>query len=144
MRRSDWPERLAAVIDSARETPFQWGTHDCCLFVCNCIAAIFEIDPAENFRGRYDTRTGAYKRMSEFVGGGAGAGDLVEATAKRICRHYGASVVPPATAGRGDVVLLNDAHGDMLGIVWSGAIYVVAEDGLTTRPLSAIERAWRF
>ena len=147
MRHQDWPERLAAVIDAAGETPFAWGSHDCCLFVCDCVEAMTGLDPAAPFRGEYDTRVGAYRRMSEFVDGGIGhvkTDDLVEATAERITGELNAQELARPFAGRGDVVLLSEQDGDMLGIIWSGAVYLVSEDGLTIRSLSAIRRAWRF
>ena len=144
MRRSDWPERLAAVIDGARDRSFGWGVHDCCLFACDCIEAISGIDPAKDFRGRYNTMLGAYRRMAEFIGDEIPADRLVERTAERICQNHGAPEIPPTTAARGDVVVVREDGRDVLGIVWSRAIYLTSEDGLVTRPLPAIRRAWRF
>jgi hypothetical protein len=39
-RREDWPSRLAAALEEARDKPFKWGSHDCGLFAADCVLAI--------------------------------------------------------------------------------------------------------
>ncbi len=45
-RRPDWPARLRTIIEAARERPFSWGQHDCCLFASDAIEAMTGVDPA--------------------------------------------------------------------------------------------------
>ena len=39
-RLDDWPTRLNAFIDAARERPFAWGTWDCCTFAAAAVETV--------------------------------------------------------------------------------------------------------
>ncbi len=138
-RRHDWPERLAGVLRAARGQGFRWGDHDCALFAARAVEAMTGHDPAAGFRGRYKTRRGAYGRLRRFAAGG-----LAEA-AEKIAKTLRAEEIAPATAGRGDVVLVAAATGEALGVIdLSGrGIAVTGPDGLSILPRSAALRAWR-
>lgn len=118
IRREDWPERLAAAIDAARELPFAWGEHDCLMFAANCVQAMTGEDPAVDFRKTYRTARGAAWTVARAGGMRVGAdarlgervlvlraqrGDVVlveldnERQAYGIC--VGATVACPCEAG---------------------------------------------
>jgi len=101
-RRPDWPSRLMAAIEAARNRPFSWGGLDCCLFACDCVAAMTGVDPAAEFRGRYDSSAKARRRLRAFSGGGG-----LEATVAMLAARHGMAEVRVAQAQRGDLVLID-------------------------------------
>ena len=130
-----WPARLRAAIEHGRDTGFAWGKNDCCLFAANCIHAMTGIDPAENLRG-YDSQRGASARLRRQGG--------IEKLAETRARRHGWPEIPPATAQRGDIVLVEDTNGRALAVVEGRWVLQPAEQGLAARPLSAGLRAWRI
>jgi hypothetical protein len=136
-RHENWPARLGAAIEAARVRGFEWGKNDCCLFAANAIQAMTGIDPAAGFRG-YASARGAAARLKEYGG--------VAALAATQARRFGWPEVAPAAARRGDVVLVEDAAGEALGVVDLSGRWVLqpAGGGLAARPLMpAGLRAWR-
>ena len=58
-RTQDWPELLAATLETRDRQAFRWGTHDCALFAADVIQSMTGIDAAGVFRSRYDTKEAA-------------------------------------------------------------------------------------
>ena len=136
-RYPDWPERLKAAIEDARDEPFAWGTNDCALFACNVIRDITGVDFADEFRGRYDDRRGAIRVLNEIAGLG------LEALADHLADREGIAEVPVAFAQRGDVVLMDTATGPALGICIGGEVATPQENaGLAFVPVATARRAW--
>jgi hypothetical protein len=138
-RLDGWPERLSAVIEDARRTPFVWGETDCCQFVGRCVAAMTGTNPAAAWRGRARTARGA-SRIIRRLGG---------------MRAAWRAVLGPETplplAGRGDVVIVPGRTDDAVGIVDLSGVHAitvaeVSADARTLRvhPLSAALVAWRI
>lgn len=134
MRRPDWPEQMAAVIEGARRTSFAWGRHDCCMFMADVVAATTGNDPAAAFRHRYSTELGAKRALKRY-----GAGSLL-ATATAIL----GPPVAPLMARRGDVVYATTGLGPALGICGGPVAYFAAPSGLATLPLATCDHAWRI
>jgi hypothetical protein len=95
------PERLAALIEARRHTPFAWGTHDCCLFAADAVLATTGADPAAEWRGRYDSEAEAL----ELLGARGLEGTVADAMAA-----FGAPECPVLAAQRGDVVLATSGN----------------------------------
>jgi hypothetical protein len=95
-RCQDWEERLALYLDRINEVGFAWGRHDCALFAADCVNAMTGVDPAERYRGKYDTARGAAEALRLY-----GAGTLLK-TMKSIFWQVSVS-----HAQRGDVVMLD-------------------------------------
>lgn len=114
-RLEDWPERLAALVESRLRTPFAWGENDCALFAADAVHAVTGIDLADHFRGRYSDEATA--RLMGMHGASAhlAAGDIVEAL-RDMASLYLDGEVPPALARRGDIVLVRHALGDSLAV----------------------------
>jgi hypothetical protein len=55
LRYNDWEPRLSEYLKSVMKTPFEYGTHDCALFVCGAIESMTGTDFSEGFRGNYST-----------------------------------------------------------------------------------------
>ena len=140
-RHHDWPSRLLAQVEAARQLPFEWGVADCCLTACDMVQAITGVDPAAHFRGRYSTKAGAYRSLKAYAGGG------LAATVERITAELGMPEVPPLSAQRGDVVLIHapecPPESLALAICIGGYIAAQGPDGLTLEPMARGMRAWR-
>lgn len=117
MRNRDWTTQLAHTIKAATERPFSWGEFDCCLFAANCAVAVCGIDPAEQYRGRYTTETGAKRLLKKIHGSLDGAWD---ACFQRI---------NPAFIQRGDVAMYDGENGRGVAVFWAGEFWSVTEDG---------------
>ncbi|HTN12513.1 MAG TPA: hypothetical protein VL154_16205 [Acetobacteraceae bacterium] len=128
-----WPERLAALIEERRHTPFVWGTHDCCLFAADAVLATTGADPAAEWRGRYDSEAEAL----ELLGARGLEGTVADAMAA-----FGAPECPVLAAQRGDVVLATSGNEPLVGVAFGSRIVVPGPERLVFLPLSAGSRAW--
>jgi len=114
------------------DTPFQWGTFDCCLFAANAVREMTGKDFAAPFRDKYTTEKGAAKALIKY-----GQGDI-----KSTLNAIFGPLKPRLKAGRGDLVLVETDTGDALGVVASGKIWVATFDGLATIPLERALGCW--
>ncbi len=128
LRTQDWPVRLADAIEEARERPFAWGRHDCATWAFS-VAARLRDAPPPSWVGRYTTRRGAARVLRRH---GLALEDMGTAI-------LGEPLTYPLHAQRGDVVFAEGAYGICIGT----HIAQIAPEGLTMKPLSAAERAWR-
>lgn len=137
-RVQDWPTLLFHFIEMRRDTPFEWGRQDCCLFACGAILAQTGMDvAAPDFRGRYSDALGA-ARVVALHGG-------VEAIAERVTAAHGwPELATPLLAQRGDVALMDvpDAMRSALGVVIGPRAMFPGADGLIEFPLKDCRRAW--
>lgn len=132
-RHPDWPARLAAYVDAARDRPFLWGTHDCALFAAGAVAALTGQDPATGLAGTYADAAGAARILKAL-----GAADVEHLATLRL-----GPPVPPALAQRGDVVSVATPHGHALGVCLGGAAAVPGVAGLEFVALPLWPLAWR-
>ena len=107
IRRSDWESRLAREVANGHRRRFAWGAFDCALFAADCVRAMTDVDPAADWRGRYDSASGAVAVLPR---------GLLVAVANA-ARRLGMEEIPTAFAGRGDLALLRTDAGLALGIV---------------------------
>jgi hypothetical protein len=130
-RFHDWPERLAEFIEGSRETPFEYGSHDCCRFAGKVVHAITGEDPMTAFD--YRSRLGAERLVRS-----AGTLDAL------INRTLG-EPVHSSRAGRGDVVVADLEEGSTVGIcLGEQCVFATDPVGITFRPRSMIRAAWRI
>lgn len=130
MRKQDWQKQLLTTLEAAMKRPFCWGKTDCCLFVADCCISISGRDPAEKYRGQYDSELGAKKALLKF--------GSIESTLSSLF-----SEIPVAMAQRGDVVLFDGDNGKTVGVMWAGKIWSTGETGVVpvnVKPLIA----WRI
>ena len=133
LRREDWPERLAALVEERRNTPFAWGTQDCVMFAADAVEAMTAADPLESYRGAYDTEAEADAILDGNGLGGFLAGVLGE---------FGAHAVRPEVAQRGDWCLVTVGNQTLAGVHVGTRVAVPGDAGLHFLPLSRITRAW--
>lgn len=138
-RFEDWTVRLDAYLIWIGEDAFEWGRHDCALFACNVVQELTGADLANDFRGKYHTKAGAYAALKKFAGGG------LEKTAEKIAAEHGMEEVPVRMAQRGDIVLLEATEGPTLAVVCLDGTHVTAPGptGLTRWPVDKGLRAWK-
>jgi hypothetical protein len=118
---------LYDAIERFRHTPFAWGEHDCALFAANVLLAYTGEDFATVFRGRYKSKSGAYRVLKPY-GGLSG---------------YITSIFKPKPikmAQRGDLVMKDNCVGICLGRV-SAFVYEV--NGLVFLPTLTMDKAWQ-
>jgi hypothetical protein len=129
-RLKDWPSRLAALVAAARARPFEWGTHDCCLWAADAVQALTGRDPAAKWRGTYSTEVGAF-RVVLALGG------------LPVIAALGGTEIPTALAITGDVGLVRWPDGVVsLGVSGgAGRWLVVGDNGLETL-MDCASRAW--
>lgn len=133
MRLEGWEKRLNDTIESARDKPFVWGTHDCALFAAECVQAVTGRDYAAPFFGQYDSVAGA----SALLDSHGGLEGIVAAA--------GFAEIPPAFATRGDLALVENDGRELLGVLELSGRFVAAPgaEGLLLLPLSQARKAWR-
>ena len=102
-RRGDWQARWGAYMRARADLPFAWGSNDCCLFAAGSVEALTGIECASRF-GRYDSAMGAARKVEQF-------GGLMGLATAVLGPHC-----PPVMAAVGDVVLVENAGRDLLGV----------------------------
>jgi hypothetical protein len=139
-RRSDWQRVLDEFLRANQNRPFEYGKWDCCLFVCDAIAAMTGVDLATAYRGKYSTRTGALHSIGERLGTAS-----ILAVAENAAAAHHMPEVPVLHAHRGDMVLVARGRDYSLGLVALNGrdVIVTSKRGLWRLPLSHAVRAWQ-
>lgn len=131
MRFPDWPQRLAEYVASSANAPFEWGIRDCAQFAGKGVQAMTGENPAGFWR--YASELGARRFIRQ-------AGSL-EAL---VCEALGDSI-PPAQAGRGDVVLADLEFGPTVGLcLGETCVFPASPVGIVHRPRACARLAWRI
>lgn len=137
-RFQDWTIRLDQFLIHHRDMPFAWGTQDCCLFACSAIKTITGVDPAEDWRGKYDSRRTAQKLAAE------NKCTTVEDIARAMAAKYQIKEQNVRLAGRGDIICMpTDPRvglGSSLGVVTGGAVAIPGIEKLVFVPMSEVFR----
>lgn len=134
MRREDWSEKLAEQIKNIRGKNFEYGEHDCCLFVARCVDAMCDTDFEKRVKDKY-----AYQSEQEANQHIANDGGLIE-----MVNEFLGDPVPRAFAMPGDVVLLRDNGDAVLGIVEAHNAVAASKGGFISVPLKYAVVAWRI
>jgi len=133
-RLEDWPMRLSEYLKERRDMPFQWGVHDCMMFLAYGVERM----TGEAFYppySNYETEEGA-KLMLEQNGGVTG---IINAC-------LGPSHKDFMRAGRGDAVIVKmpEIAGGIVDDSGQRIAAVSLKDGLVKLPLSSALRIWSF
>ena len=139
-RLPNWPGLLDRFINENRETPFAYGSFDCCLWVVNCIQVMTGVDVATEFRGRYKSREEAVGVIGEVTGYKS-----VRKAVEHVTRAQEMAPVPVLNLQRGDVALVKRPRDYSLGIVALNGrdIIVAAANGLEWIPVASACAGWR-
>lgn len=128
-RLKTWPSRFAALVAEAWVRPFEWGTHDCCLWSADAVQAITGEDPAAAWRGTYQCERGAARVLFR-LGGLSAAGALAGAE------------IDPSLATTGDVGMVRWPDGIVSLGVCAGEGWLVVGDAGLVRLMHRALRAW--
>jgi len=141
-------DRAEAAVVAGMEKwarPMQWGKDDCMLAVADIIWEIIGKDPAEEYRGRYRSRTGAIRVL--------GRGGTLNA-ASRVAEKLNWKSIEPTEAEVGDfgltLVESLDSKGNSIkicaAVICRGSGYFIGrnENGFTAINSSKVFRAWRI
>lgn len=126
-RREDWPERLSAYVEAAKERPFCYGAHDCATFAAGAVEAVTGDNPMAEVAAYERKGAAAYMR-----------GGLHKLAAK----HLGQEVAP-LFVRRGDVVGFTWEGRQTLGVCLGAVIAATGPHGLVFLPLATASKAWR-
>lgn len=129
-RHRDWQSRLQACLAERRARPFAWGSHDCCLFVCDAVLSMTGHDPAADVRG-YRTERQAVRLVKQ-LGGMRAIG----------AARFGVEIVP-ALAQTGDVALIELDGRESLALCGGGHWIAPGLDQLEVLPITTAVTAWR-
>lgn len=130
----NFTEILINFHEGRINTPFEWGTNDCGLYIADAVKAMTGEDIAYDFRGKYKTETGAKRQLAKLYGGGLDK--VMDAKLERIEVPF---------VQRGDVVLFAGDLGPTLGIYFNGGVFSSGPDGSVFLDASfdKILMAWR-
>jgi len=112
-------------------TPFSWGGHDCTLFAADCVLALTGTDPAAAYRDNYSSEAGAVAII-------AAAGSL-----RALVTAAMGMEINPKLAQRGDVVLIEAAGKEALGICVGVNLVAATTVGYRSLPMKRAVAAWR-
>lgn len=135
MRIHDWPEKLHARIQEAKTQAYVLGTHDCALFVCDCIKDMTGIDYFEKYRGTYTTVIGAAKVMRQK----ANVDNIEE-----LATSWWGEPIPLSQASRGDVIILEHDGIESFGIVVGTHAVFLNENGIIPIVVNKCKAAWKI
>lgn len=131
MKKQGWESRLFEQIDLARDKPFNLGTHDCSLFVLDCIDAMCDLSLASEWRGTYHDRRTAFDALRDRSG-----------SFDQYFTSHGLENISPKMAGRGDVAYISKRG--TIGIVMGTHVVTTNKVGISYIKRSRIIQAWRL
>jgi hypothetical protein len=137
MRVKHWEQKFAEQIKAAQVKPFEWGTFDCCMFAADAVLALTGVDLAADFRGKYSDEAGAQAFIATY-------GDLAALVSAKTADKDMAEI-NLKFAQRGDLVLVNNADRQTLGLVGLDSRFVLCTTklGLVSIPMSHWLRGWK-
>ena len=137
MRTRGWATRFQALVQQRLQAPFGWGSNDCTSFACDHVQALHEHDTLAALRVPRATARQALRQMRRL--GGADA-----------VTRCGLQPVPPALAGVGDLVLLEQLRPGrrqraelVLGVCNGSAALLPGRIGLVALPMRQAVAGWR-
>lgn len=142
-RKKFWDTRdFHQFLQQRKNSPFEWGVHDCALFAADGIEAITGVDIASAFRGKYSDEAGARAAIKEVCNGET----VADAAAWCAAQHGLRELQHPLMAQRGDLVIYEDVvtGQPISGIVHLSGRHLVAAGprGLKRVGIHMVRRAW--
>lgn len=138
-RLEGWERRYQAVLDAARDTPYELGVHDCFRVACAVVEALTGVDRWPQWAGRYATKREALELLARHGGSFEAAFDW----------FFGVDHEPPRFARRGDIVALAEPDSfsrseKHLGVCTGADAAFTLERGLAFVPVKACICCWRI
>jgi hypothetical protein len=132
MRRVDWLAQLLARISASQETPFEYGSHDCCMFAAKCVDSMMDSKLTEHLSLAYQNKLSATRFLASF-----------ESLEDAVTAHLGAPLQKTALASRGDVVMFQDGDSFAIGVCLGADFVAAGVVGVVYHTMHRAMRAWR-
>ena len=133
-KKSDWQVLLIEFIEEHKDTPFEWGKWDCCIFANAALKAISGKNVIPKDLKWKDEKT-AMKAIKDY-------GKTLNGALTKACKGAGMEVIQPAFATAGDLILFKE-ESELAGIHDGFNILAPTDDGITTKDPSLTIKAWR-
>ncbi|WGG61952.1 hypothetical protein QA414_15665 [Brucella intermedia] len=117
-----------AITEAHLSTPLVWGRSDCILTAADAVDAVLGDDPAKDIRGKYKSKTGAYRLIKQ-----RGFQSVADVLASKF------EEIPSALAQRGDLGTFENTAGYFCEYGFA----VKGEDGLRFLPRTIAEKAFK-
>lgn len=139
----NWLQLLNAHIEENRNKPFEWGQHDCGLWLASCLIVTTGQDFAADIRGKYKSAAGAIRAMKKASGSSTPEG-FAEA---RLGAPKPALLAFPGDGVAADLQELGVTGGERqiglsLGICNGALSWFVSETGLVELPTANMKCAF--
>lgn len=138
-----WPTAMQNLITDRIDSPFIWGTNDCCLFAADIIKAMTGADIASEWRGAYSSEADLSNLLT------SRGFDSFPALIDSIVLTWNIPSIALRFAQRGDAIMFESSLGPTLGILADYRVVSIGLDGITFIPLTKIysdatAKAWRI
>ena len=133
-RRPDWMARLSESVEVAKLLPFQYGTHDCCLWAAHCVDVMCDTTFAKDIKERINYNSEETANAAITASGGLLA----------LVTEFLGKPERAVWASPGDVVLARDGEQTIVGIVVGHSIIVPTKMGLMPLPYGNAIVCWRI
>lgn len=140
----DIKAEIIEYIEQCQTKPFQWGTFDCCMFVCDFYKQAIGIDLAHWYRDKYNDEAGAYQAMLKRTRRKKISNSLVQRVAEIECEANNFTEINYKFSQSGDMCVVNTPQGWALGLIHNGKVWATTTKGLVTLPLKEVIKAWRM
>lgn len=142
-RKTDWRAALKEAVCERMNTPFSYGSHDCCYAAADCVKAITGTDLMVDYRGKYRSAAGAARALKSI-----GKGTLLK-TLISLVPQYGGKRIAVASAHKGDLVVTNKAlhdavQGQAAGIWLDNSAIFPGETGWVHLPRQDLIAAFKI
>lgn len=128
-------DRINQAIDQACASEMVWGRDDCALWCASILAPVLGVDLMEQWRGKYKSKTGAYRIM-----GRGGVNHCI----KKLAVERNWAWVPASRAEVGDLGIALLPVGAAVVICRAPGWFVGrASRGFAALPAERVEQAWR-
>jgi hypothetical protein len=137
-RYPDWDKRLISFLLERSSAIHKYGSHDCVLFVCDCILVETGVDIVYDWRGGYSSKDEATELLRKRCKRG------LWGAIKTKVREFDIPETDALKAMRGDVAMIRYAGEASLGMVNGGQILAVDEIGYQGLPMSLGYKFWHI
>ena len=130
-RGKDWPQALSNACHKYKDTPHEWGTHDCVIFCAKVVEAMTGEDLIADLKGQWTTQIGAARVIKS-----NGFDSLDEMVSDYLPEK------PLPFIGRGDIVICDGDNGEFIAVVMGHNCVAPGPKGLNSVPVSFAKKGF--
>lgn len=135
--RDRFSTEIDKAIARAEGVPMRWGRNDCALWTASIVRRVLGYDPAQRFRGKYCSRRGAVRLLTQ--------GNLARELVAVARKHKWKTHEHVNDAEPGDIGLVKNAAGELACVIkhdgpwWVGRL----DYGYSLIDSSLVSKAWK-